>query len=125
MTHSIHDFDHGYQEEGKLLGVACACGFKTATSILRCPRCGKGNLKEVTLPSKGHVVSYSVQNVPSDEFLNDAPYTYALIELEDGSRISGWMPEVKKPEDIQVGDRVHWKASYKPGVVFEKDGVSP
>ncbi len=126
MTHAIGDFVHAYQEEGKIIGVACSsCGYKTATSIQRCPRCGVANLKEVEFPKKGKVLSFSVQNVPSDEFLNDAPYAYVLVELEDGTRVSGWMPEVKKIGDLAIGEPVRWKASYKPGMVFEKEAGGP
>jgi len=120
-AHSIQEFEHGYEEEQRLRGFRSACGFVTATWGLRCPRCGQFDLKEFSLSGKGVVAAYTVQNVPADEFVNDAPYAYVLIDLDEGGRISGWMPSVRAVGDLSIGDRVHWVASYKPGVQFEKD----
>ena len=65
----------------------------------------------------------SVQTVPSDEFLNDAPYAYVIVELDEGGRITGWMPSVRSDRDLGIGDRVRWVASYKAGVVFEREAT--
>jgi uncharacterized OB-fold protein len=66
-------------------------------------------------------VAASIQTVPSDEFLNDAPYAYVVVELDEGGRLSGWVESVRSADELGIGDRVHWVASYKPGVHFEKD----
>ena len=124
-THSIYEFHHGYEEEQRLRGFRSACGFVTATWGLRCPRCGQSDFTEFVLSGKGAVAAYTVQNVPSDEFVNDAPYAYVLIDLDEGGRISGWMPTVRSTQDLSIGDRVHWVPSYKPGVQFEKDAAAP
>ena len=63
----------------------------------------------------------SIQTVPSDEFLNDAPYAYVVVELDEGGRLSGWVESVRTADELTIGDRVHWVSSYKPGVHFEKD----
>jgi uncharacterized OB-fold protein len=120
--HSIREFTHAYEEEGRLLGYACrSCGFLTLTYLLVCPRCGTPHsLEDRPFAGKGHVLSYTLQHVPSDEFVNDAPYAYALIELEEGVRTSGWLPGVKRPEDLAIGDAVQWTRSYRTGLVFEK-----
>lgn len=89
--------------------------------MLGCPRCGKRDLEEVELPLSGRVVAFSVQNVPSDEFLNDAPYAYVVVELEGGARLAGWMPDVRAESDLEIGTRVRFHPSYKPGVQFERE----
>lgn len=66
-------------------------------------------------------MAYTVQNVPGDEFLNEAPYAYVVVELDEGGRITGWMPTVRGVEDLAIGDRVRFHGSYKPGVQFVKD----
>ncbi|MGA7846184.1 MAG: OB-fold domain-containing protein [Thermoplasmata archaeon] len=124
-AHTIQEFEHGYEEEQKLRGFRSGCGFVTVTWGLSCPRCGQLDLTELPLSGKGVVVAYTVQNVPSDEFVNDAPYAYVLVGLDEGGRISGWMPSVKAVGDLAIGDRVRWVASYKPGVQFEKDAGAP
>ncbi len=62
--------------------------------------------------------------MPSDEFLNDAPYAYVVVELEEGGRLTGWMESVRSEEDLHLGDRVRWVPSYKPGVQFEKEAAA-
>ncbi|HYK92832.1 MAG TPA: OB-fold domain-containing protein [Thermoplasmata archaeon] len=86
--------------------------------------CGKRDLADVTLSGRGNVVAFSIQHVPSDEFLNDAPYAYVVVELEEGGRITGWMESVKTASDLSIGDHVEWVASYTPGVHFQKPASS-
>jgi len=74
----------------------------------------------VELAPKGTVVAYTVLTVPGDEFLNDAPYAYVVVELDGGGRVTGWMPSVRSEADLAIGDRVHFVPSYKPGVQFAK-----
>ena len=63
-----------------------------------------------------------MQTVPSEEFLNDAPYAYVVVDLDEGGRLTGWMPSVRAETDLAIGDRVHFVPSYKPGVQFAPDG---
>jgi uncharacterized OB-fold protein len=124
-AHTIGEYHHGYEEDHRLRGFRSECGFVTATWGLRCPRCGAYDLKDFELSGKGAVAAYTVQNVPSDEFVNDAPYAYVLVDLDEGGRISGWMPAVRAVGDLSIGDRVHWIPGYKPGVQFQKDSGAP
>jgi uncharacterized OB-fold protein len=128
--HSIADYRRGFEEERTLRAFRCAaCGSIVATWGLRCPSCGRGELLEQTLSGRGKVAAFTVQTVPSDEFLNDAPYAYVIVELEEGGRLTGWMPSVREERQLAIGDRVRWVPSYKPGVLFEREpapsGVSP
>jgi uncharacterized OB-fold protein len=124
--HSVEAFTHGYEEEGRLLGYACSkCGFRTLSFVLVCPRChGRSTLEDRAFSGKGKVVSYTLQHVPSDEFVNEAPYAYAIVELEEGLRVSGWLPQVKSERDLSPGDKVHWVSSYRRGMVFEKESAT-
>ena len=63
--------------------------------------------------------------MPGDEFLNEAPYAYVVVELDGGGRVTGWMPTVRSEADLRVGDRVRFAPSYRPGVQFarESDGT--
>ena len=120
--HSIGDWVEGYENQGKLRGFRCSkCGFLTATWGLACPRCGAPGLLDTELSGRGAVVAYTILAVPGDEFLNEAPYAYVVVELDGGGRITGWMPSVRSEADLQVGDRVHFAPSYRPGVQFAKD----
>lgn len=123
--HSIEEYRHGYEERGELKGFRSACGFLTATWGLACPVCGQRDLTESPLSGRGRVVAFTVQHVPSDEFLNDAPYAYVVVELDEGGRITGWMESVKSEADLGIGQRVRWVSSYKPGVHFEREPTEP
>lgn len=116
--HSIAAFVRGYEEERRLVGFRSACGYASATWGLRCPRCGVADLTETTLAETGRIVAVSVQSVPSEEFLNEAPYAFVLVELDDGARITGWIAGVAAPGAVEIGDRVRFLPSYKPGVQF-------
>jgi uncharacterized OB-fold protein len=119
--HSIDEFVKGYEEVGKLRGFRCAnCGLVTATWGLACSRCGRYPLDEAELSPNGRVAAFTILTVPGDEFLNDAPYAYVVVDLDGGGRITGWMPSVKTENGLAIGDRVRFVTSYRPGVQFAK-----
>jgi len=125
VPHSIAEFVKGYEESGKLRGFRCSgCGLVTATWGIACPRCGRYPREEIELSSRGTVAAFTVQTVPGDEFLNDAPYAYVLVDLDGGGRVTGWMPGIRSEDALRVGERVHFAPSYKPGVQFAKDADS-
>ncbi len=120
--HTIDEFVHAYEDAGKLRGFRCpACGLVTATWGLACSRCGAADLVETELAPTGKVAAFTVLSVPGDEFLNDAPYAYVVVELDGGGRVTGWMPAVRREADLSIGERVRFVPSYKPGVQFAKD----
>jgi uncharacterized OB-fold protein len=124
-AHTIAEWFHGYEEEGRLRGFRSAhCGLVTATWALACPRCGYPDLAEFELAKTGAVVALTILSVPGDDFLNEAPYAYVVVELDGGGRVTGWMPTVRDPSQLAIGDRVHFVPSYKPGVQFAKDAES-
>lgn len=126
--HTIEEFVKGYEDGGKLRGFRCSdCGLVTATWGLACSRCGHSRLEETELSTKGKVAAFTILTVPGEEFLNDAPYAYVVVELDGGGRVTGWMPTVRAEDQIAVGDRVHFVTGYKPGVQFAKDseGAKP
>jgi uncharacterized OB-fold protein len=120
--HSIEEFRRGYEEGQRLLGFRSGCGFTTATWALACPRCGQRDLAEFELAREGVLAAFTVQTVPSDEFLNEAPYAYVVVDLDGGGRVSGWIAGTPPDTDLTVGERVRFHPSYKPGVQFERMG---
>jgi uncharacterized OB-fold protein len=90
----------------------------TATWGVVCPACGLRDLAPTALSGHGRLEAFSVQNVPSDEFLNDVPYAYVVVELDEGGRVTGWIDGVAQESELRTGARVEWVPSYKPGVHF-------
>ena len=120
--HTVAEFVRGYEEEQRLRGFHCTnCDLRTATWGLRCPKCGAAERVEIELSGRGRVSAYTILAVPGDDFLNDAPYAYVVVDLEEGGRITGWMPSVRQVSDLAIGDAVHFVPGYKPGVQFAKD----
>ncbi|HKV90571.1 MAG TPA: OB-fold domain-containing protein [Thermoplasmata archaeon] len=120
-VHSVDAFRREYEEGHRLYGFRSECGFATVTWGLVCPRCGRRDLADAELSSAGRLVAFSVQTVPSDEFLNEAPYAYVLVDLDGGARVSGWVAGVARESDLAVGERLQLVASYKSGVQFRRE----
>jgi uncharacterized OB-fold protein len=120
-SHTIAEFLTGYESEGRLRGFRCrACGARTATWGVACARCGADALEEAALGDHGTVVAATIVEVPSEAFVNDAPYAYVVVELLGGGRVSGWVPGIASLEEVAPGTPVRFRPSYKPGVQFER-----
>jgi len=121
--HSIEEFVQGYESGKTLRGFRCtSCGAMTATWGLACPRCGSSAREEAVLVPRGRIVAGTIVTVASEEFVNDVPYAYVLVELEGGGRMSGWMPHVASEADIAPGTPVRFAPGYRAGVQFERRG---
>ncbi len=71
-----------------------------------CPECRSvGKLESFDLKGTGTVVSYTVVRVPPEGFENEAPYNLAIVELDEGPRITGQITD-SKPGEVGIGDRV-------------------
>jgi len=123
-AHSIAEFVQGYENGRTLRGFRCrACGTRTATWGLACSKCGARELEEAELSESGLIVAGTLVAVPSEEFVNEVPYAYVLVELDGGGRVSGWIPGASREEEIAPGTRVRFRPSYKSGVQFEREGT--
>ncbi|HYB63140.1 MAG TPA: OB-fold domain-containing protein [Thermoplasmata archaeon] len=119
--HSIAEFVRAYETGGPLRGFRCPrCRLVTATWGVACSRCGARPLEEAILSDRGRIVAGTIVAVASDEFVNDAPYAYVVVELDGGGRLSGWMPNVRTDEEIAPGTPVRFTPGYKPGVQFAR-----
>jgi uncharacterized OB-fold protein len=108
-------------KDGKVVGFHCnACGHDRFDPVLRCPKCGSLDIARRQFSSTGTVVTYTIQSVASESFLNETPFAFALIQLDDGPRVSGWIPWIGKAADLPLGQKVEYVSSYKPGMMFEK-----
>jgi len=105
--------------EGKMVGFHCAqCGTDTITPKARCA-CG-GPLSVREFATTGRVETFTIQRVASEQFLNDVPFAWVVVQLDDGGpRVTGWIPYVSRKEEIKIGDKVRSTTSYKPGFMFE------
>ena len=117
---TVKEFQDGIRE-GKIEGYRCGdCGHKQIDIIDFCPSCHGSNLEKVEFAKEGKVVTYTIQQVAPEQFMNEVPYAWAIVELDDGPKVTGWIPFISNSSDLPIGQRVRFKKSYLPGIVFEK-----
>lgn len=94
-------------ERYNLIGTKCkSCDsvFFPPRSI--CPNCRRmGTIEEFQLSGNGEIVSYTKIQEPLEGFEDQAPYVLAIVELEEGPRITGQIADVD-PEDVEIGKKV-------------------
>ncbi|MEW6329183.1 MAG: Zn-ribbon domain-containing OB-fold protein [Candidatus Micrarchaeota archaeon] len=77
-----------------------------------CPKCRRrGRMHEVKYHGRGRIYSYTVVNSPPSGFELEAPYVLALVELENGPRVTAQIVDCAL-EDVKIGTPVE--------VVFRK-----
>lgn len=90
-----------------LIGSKCShCGKVFFPKRVLCPECRrKGDLEDISLKGEGKIHSYSVINTPTDDFKLIAPYVVAIVELEEGAKITTQIVDCE-PEDVEIGNEV-------------------
>jgi uncharacterized OB-fold protein len=117
---SVKEFQDGIRD-GKIEGYKCRdCSHKQIDILEFCPACHGPNLEKVEFAKEGKVLTYTIQLVAPEQFMNEVPYAWAIVELDDGPKVTGWIPFISKSSDLPMGQRVRFKKSYLPGIVFEK-----
>lgn len=105
----------------EIWGFHCStCKYDQFSPMVRCARCGGLDIATRKYSTTGTVVSYTIQSVAGEQFLNEVPFAWAIIKLDDGPQISGWIPYIAKPAELPKGQTVKFIPSYKPGMMFEK-----
>ena len=86
-----------------LVGNVCeACDAKIFPPRDICPNCGAEVKKDFALSGKGEVYSYTtIFEAPSD-FDESAPYTVALIKLEEGPLVTAQLTDLGS-QPVEIG----------------------
>ncbi|BDZ69998.1 Zn-ribbon domain-containing OB-fold protein [Methanobacterium petrolearium] len=90
-----------------LIGSKCLqCGEVFFPMRVICPKCRrKGKLEDIKFSGNGKIHSYSVIHTPTDEFKNISPYAVAIIELEEGAKITSQIVDCNI-DDVEIGQDV-------------------
>ncbi|MBN2477800.1 Zn-ribbon domain-containing OB-fold protein [Candidatus Micrarchaeota archaeon] len=93
-------------ERYTLLGTQCeTCGKAYFPPRIICPQCRrKGKIKKIKFSGRGKVYSYTKIFVPPEGFEKQAPYMLAVIELEEGARVTAQI--VDTCGDVKIGSPV-------------------
>lgn len=90
-----------------MIGVKCTnCSTYFFPRRNVCPKCRrKGKLEDVMYSGKGKIYSFTEIGAPPVAFQDQAPYVLAIIELEEGAKITGQVVDASA-KDVKIGDRV-------------------
>jgi len=94
-------------ERYRLLGVRCeTCGSSFFPQRQICPKCRrKGRIKGVRFSGKGKVYSFTEVTAPPEGFEDQVPYFLAVIELDEGARLTAQIVDASK-DKVKIGSRV-------------------
>jgi len=109
-------------KEGKILAHKCAnCGDLSLATVYFCKKCGKKGFNDFTLDGQGKVDTYTIMTVPPSGFEKYAPYAWAVISIDNSDlRVSGFLPNIEKPEDLPIGTMVKVVGFDDRGIVLNK-----
>jgi uncharacterized OB-fold protein len=90
-----------------LVGTKCGnCNKVMFPPRFICPYCRRtGKLDPYKLNPKGKVVTYTTIYAAANGFEDQTPYTLAVIEMEDGPRLTAQVTDCD-PADVKIGDNV-------------------
>jgi uncharacterized OB-fold protein len=94
-------------ERYRMIGAACAtCKSTYFPKRTICPKCRrKGKISEIQFKGTGKVYSFTEVNSPPEGFEDQVPYILAIIELDEGARITGQIVDANKGT-VQIGSKV-------------------
>ena len=108
-------------KEGIIRAYECTkCNNKGVAIQAFCKKCGNNKLAITEINNVGKVITYTIQTVAPDPFVNEVPYAWIIVELENDIRTTGWIPFISSIDELKIGQKVKLVKSYKPGMVFEK-----
>ncbi|MFW9980555.1 MAG: Zn-ribbon domain-containing OB-fold protein [Candidatus Thorarchaeota archaeon] len=103
-------------EEGMFRAYRCIdCGMVIAPPSGSCYGCGSNSMEWAEVSGNGKLISFTVIHIAPDAFAEEAPYYVAIVELEEGTRVSarllGFDP--LKPKEVDLG--IPLKLDYEKG----------
>lgn len=103
---SVARFWRKIPQRYNLIGTRCeSCGRHYFPPRSFCPDCRRGGkIVEYRFPGTGKIVTYTVIRAASEQFENTTPYVLAIIQLDEGPRLTSQV--VAKPGEVAVGTRV-------------------
>ena len=112
---------------GNVLARKCTkCAELHLATVYFCKKCGSKEFEDSILKGTGKVVTYTIMTVPPAGFEDLVPYAWVVMELDDTSelmspvRISGFLANIQKPEDLPIGAAVKVVDFDNRGIVLEK-----
>ena len=91
-------------KSGRLMGSVCAdCGYATFPPRADCPECLSDRFEYKEWSGRGTVFTYSKIDAAPTGFDAMAPYTIAVVNLEEGGRLLAWIGETLDGDAVKIG----------------------
>jgi uncharacterized OB-fold protein len=90
--------------DGEGYYLECSSGHGSLPPRRVCPECGDSDLSEEPLPESGEIDTYTVTNVATPNFTEDAPYVVAVTDFGP-VRLTGQLQDVDH-ETVETGQVV-------------------
>jgi uncharacterized OB-fold protein len=81
------------------------CGHVAFPPRLICPECSGREFIDYILPDEGKILTYTTIEVGPSEFSDQVPYSVAIVELDDGVKLTAQIADAT-PDKIKSGGRV-------------------
>lgn len=94
-----------YNLMGNECGVCNKVFFPPKVSCPICRRKSLGQMKKRQLTGDGEIVTFSIIHVGPEDFENQVPYPIAVIQLDEGPRITAQIIDCDNSE-VKIGMRV-------------------
>lgn len=103
--------------------VCCtACGMLRFYPKPLCPSCHAPGTEKAGVVGEGTLYTFSVvYRAPTKELKDETPYIIALVDLDEGARVTGRLEMPESGEPV-CGARVRLKESDRPYALFEIAG---
>jgi uncharacterized OB-fold protein len=82
-----------------------------------CGRCGAATLRSVTLSGRGQLLSFTTIRIPPARFRGQEPYDIAVIDLEEGLRVTARL-KVPIGREAAIGDSVAFEGLVEEGPLY-------
>ncbi len=86
-------------------GKCAGCGYLAFPPRIVCPECGSREFETVNLDDTGTIITYTVVQVASDQFATEVPLPIAIIETDDGGRLTAQVVDCA-PDEVAIGKKV-------------------
>ncbi|WP_144509608.1 Zn-ribbon domain-containing OB-fold protein [Bacillus sp. FJAT-22090] len=93
-----------------------SCDYQSMTSKYICPKCLTGKLEAVEVSSSGTIYSFTDIHIAPAEFADIAPYTVALVQLDEANA----KVTVRVDSQVQIGDKVELEKFEKGAYLYKK-----
>ncbi len=111
-------------KEGKVLLYRCKrCNNLQLATIVFCRKCNSDEFDVVEEKGEGRVVTFTILYVPPEGYEKYAPYGWAVVRLDSGVNISGFI-DIKSPKDLPIDSRVKIVDYDGRGIVLQRDGAN-